>query len=230
MFTILSWNILQGGGSRAMQLLQHIGDLKPTVCILSEFRNNDSGAAIRLGLLKHGYRHQFVTDAPRDENSVLIASLMACSNQIHPLSDPVFSGSILSVHFEVFSIMGVYLPHKKKHVLFDYILKHVQQVEKPYIIAGDFNSGLNRIDQEGSSFWYEDKLKALDAQGYKDAFRHKHLEAKEYSWYSHQGNGYRYDHTYMHESLLPVMQDCRYIHDWREARYSDHSPMLLLLG
>ncbi|MBL0101154.1 MAG: hypothetical protein IPP49_14900 [Saprospiraceae bacterium] len=178
MFTILSWNILQGGGSRAMQLLQHIGDLKPTVCILSEFRNNDSGAAIRLGLLKHGYRHQFVTDAPRDENSVLIASLMACSNQIHPLSDPVFSGSILSVHFEVFSIMGVYLPHKKKHVLFDYILKHVQQVEKPYIIAGDFNSGLNRIDQEGSSFWYEDKLKALDAQGYKDAFRHKHLEAK----------------------------------------------------
>ncbi len=230
MFTILSWNILQGGGSRYMQIVQDISTLKPTVCILSEFHNNESGALLRNALLRAGYRHQYVTSATKDENSVLIASQLPCKNEWHPTSDPIFANNILSVHFDVFSIMGVYLPHKKKHVLFDFILDLVSKADKPYIISGDFNSGKNGIDQTGDSFWYEDKLIALEKNNYTDVFRHLNGDAKEYSWYSHQGNGFRYDHTYAHNSLLPILTECKYIQEWRIAKHADHAPMWIKLG
>jgi exonuclease III len=230
MFSILSWNILQGGGSRYLQITQQISQLKPTVVVLSEYHNNESGAMIRNALLRAGYRHQFVTQAANAENSILIASQLPCKNEWHPNSDSLFSNNILSVHFDVFSIMGVYLPHKKKHLLFDYIIDHVIASSKPYIITGDFNSGKNGLDQEGNSFWYEDKLLALEKQNYHDAFRHINGDVKEYSWYSHQGNGFRYDHTYVHQSLLPIVTECKFIHEWRVAKYADHSPMWLKLG
>jgi exonuclease III len=230
MFTLLSWNILQGGGSRVLAILHEIGQLKPTVLVFSEFHNNESGSSIRQGLLRLGYRYQFVTNAAGSENSVMIASILPCNSELHPDSDKEYSANIISAHFELFSIMGVYLPHKKKHTLFDYILKHINISEKPYIITGDYNSGINGIDQEGDSFWYEDKMKAFSSINYCDVFRLKNQDVKEYSWYSHQGNGFRYDHTFIHTSLQHIVTECHYLHDWREKKLSDHSPMWLKLG
>ena len=230
MFSVLSWNIRQGGGSRIAAIIRKISETRPEVCILSEYRNNESGHTIRASLLRAGYRYQFVTGSASDDNSVLIASLLPCDSEQHPGSDPEFSGNILSVHFEVFSVMGVYLPHKKKHVLFDYIIGRFIAVSNPYIIAGDFNTGINHVDQAGDSFWYTEKLSALEKAGYTDAFRLKHGNDREYSWYSHQGNGYRYDHTWVHKSLAPLTGRCDYLHGWREEGLSDHSPMILTLG
>jgi exodeoxyribonuclease III len=230
MLTILSWNILQGGGSRILSIVAQIQQSKPTICVLSEFRNNEAGATLRHQLLRIGYRHQFVTESPRDDNSVLIATLLPCTSELHPKSDPIYSGNIISVHFDFMSIMGVYLPHKKKHILFDYIIDLVKSSPKPYIITGDYNTGKNHVDQVGNSFWYEDKLVALENLDYMDAFRALHGNVAEYSWYSHQGNGFRYDHTYLHESLQPILTECSYIHSWREAKLADHSPMWIKLG
>jgi exodeoxyribonuclease III len=230
MFSLLSWNILQGGGSRSLAILQEISHLKPTVCVLSEYHNNDSGATLRQGLLRLGYRFQFVTNASNPDNSVLIVSTLPCESTLHPQSDKEFSQNILSVHFDLFSILGVYLPHKKKHTLFDYILQHITHHDKPYIITGDYNSGINKVDQQGDSFWYEDKMIALAKSGYVDAFRFKNGNASEYSWYSHQGNGFRYDHIYIHNSLSNIVTECKYLHEWRERKLSDHSPMFLKLG
>lgn len=230
MFSILSWNILQGGGNRYLQILHQVNTFKPTVCVFSEFRNNQTGALIRNGLLNAGYRFQHVTNAAKDDNSVIIASSMPFDAQLHPHADIAFANNILSVHFDVFSVMGVYLPHKKKHKLFDFMIDHVLKSVKPFIITGDFNSGINGLDQQGDSFWYSDKLLELQKIGYLDAFRYINGDTKEYSWYSHQGNGFRYDHTYISEALLPIIKSCKYIHQWREAKYADHSPMWLELG
>jgi exonuclease III len=230
MVKILSWNILQGGGHRVLKIIQAITTLKPNICVLSEFRNNDNGDQLRYGLLKAGYRFQFVSDALPDNNSVMIVSNIACSSQLFPKSDNIYSGNIISVHFEVFSIIGVYLPHKKKHTLFDYIHTLIGSSQIPYLITGDFNAGINHVDQVGDSFWYEDELKAFEKFQYFDIFRHVHGQVKEYSWFSHQGNGYRYDHTYGHKNLLPVIRECIYLHDWRIQKLSDHAPMLIKLG
>jgi exonuclease III len=230
MLSILSWNIQQGGGIRTIEITRAIAKSAPDIIIFSEFRNNENGAKIRSRLLLYGYLFQFVTNAMPQENSVLIASKIACNSTLYPHADPEYSANILSIQMEAFNLMGVYLPHKKKHNLLPFIIDTVIKSSTPYIIAGDFNTGKNYLDQKGNSFWYTDQLEKLEASNYSDAFRHMHKDVKEFSWYSHQGNGYRYDHTYVHSSILPVIKTCHYNHAWREEKLSDHSAMVLVLG
>ena len=135
---------------------------------------------------------------------------------------------MIKAEFQALDVYGVYMPHKKKHLLFDYL--NSIEFPKPSVICGDFNSGMNHIDQKGNSFWYEADLIKLLKNGFDDAFRVKHPDLLDYSWYSHQGNGFRYDHTYVSDMLSPIVTECYYDHHIREAGISDHSPMILRLG
>ena len=228
MLKLLSWNIQQGGGSRVKSILQFLAQQAAHIIVLSEFRNNKNGAFIRTKLLEKGYHFQFVSLAGSEVNSVLIASKIPASSRLFVDRKEDFDHSIICAEFAAFRCFGVYLPHKKKHKLFDILHQEVQHA-KPSIIAGDFNTGINHVDQKGSSFWSTDELKKFEELKVHDAFRHVHGQVESYSWYSHQGNGYRYDHTYIHNDLLPLIKNCDYIHDAREKKYSDHSPMLLEL-
>lgn len=229
-FTILSWNIRQGGGSRTDGILAAIREEDPAILVLSEFRNNDRGLTLRTTLLQRGYTYQVASAARGETNSVLIASKFPSGSALFPDSDPSYPDAIVRADLPVCRLYGTYLPHKKKHRLFDFLLEDELDDDVPSIITGDFNSGKNRVDQEGDSFWYSDKLVALEERGYFDAFREIHGTATEYSWFSQQGNGYRYDHAYMHPLLKPILKDCAYLHDWREEGLSDHSPMKIVIG
>jgi len=215
MIKVLSWNIRQGGGSRVSKILSKLRTLLPQVIVLSEFRNNDHGIKLRHALLSVGYRYQGVTHAKASDNSVAIFSLLPGDIRLFLHSDPIYSANVIAIEYEAFTLYGMYLPHKKKHTLFDLLLEEVQK-EKPSILVGDFNTGKNYIDQKGNSFWYEDKLIQLEALGCLDAFS--------------QGNGYRYDHTYISDDLVAITKDCYYLHEWREEKLSDHSPMVIELG
>jgi len=229
MLRVLSWNIRQGGGTRILKICSRLTDLSPEVIVLSEYRNNASGSKIRASLLAAGYRFNLVTNAKQSDNSAAIFSRLPFNGYLHPQSDETYPHNVATAEFEAFKVIGMYLPHKKKHKLFDFLIAAGQEA-KPSIMVGDFNTGKNYIDQAGNSFWYEDKLKELESKGYIDAFREKQGSIKEYSWYSHQGNGYRYDHSYIHNSLKPILKDCYYLHEWRESGLSDHSPMVVTFG
>lgn len=230
MLKILSWNIQQGGGSRVLKICSQLIQFAAEIIILSEYKNNANGAKIRTQLLTAGYRYQNVSAATSDQNSAAIFSKLPSNHILFPSADPTFPHNVVCSQYDAFNVYGMYLPHKKKHQLFDFLLEKTTDT-KPAILAGDFNTGKNYIDQKGNSFWYTDKLKALEeSNNYIDAFRKINGNAKEYSWYSHQGNGYRYDHTYIHESLLPILKNCYYLHSWREEKLADHSPMVLELG
>lgn len=229
MIRILSWNIRQGGGSRVAKIISRIKATDAQIVSLNEYRNNKSGVRLRAELLSLGYRYQVVSNAKSDDNSVIIVSKLPCNGLIFPKSDPNYHHNVVCAQFEAFDFYGVYLPHKKKHVLFDFIQDRIAS-EKASIVAGDYNSGINGVDQVGKSFWYEDEIKAFNKIEYIDAFRLKNGDVKEYSWYSHQGNGYRYDHTYIHEDLSPITSACYYDHEVRQDNISDHSMMILELG
>lgn len=227
-FRLLSWNIRQGGGSRVDSIVAEIAGSESHVVVLSEFRNNARGEAIIKGLKAAGYTQFLKSEAARNENSVLIASQLPFAGLTFATKVSAYHHAMTCAEFEAFDIYGLYLPHKKKHTWFDVILENIER-EKPAILVGDFNTGKNYIDQAKNSFWYTDKLEAMESMGYVDAFRHVHGDVREFSWYSHQGNGYRYDHTYVHPGLLPLVSDCRYQHRARESNLSDHSPMVLEL-
>ena len=229
MFSVLSWNIRQGGGSRISKIAQAIKNLNPEVAALNEYRNNSSGNKLRTFLLSMGYRYQVVSHAKSHDNSAFLASRYPCSSAIFPGCDPEFDHNIVCGNFPAFDIYSVYFPHKKKHNLFPFLIEEELNRDRPAIIVGDFNSGINGVDQKGNSFWYSEYFGKLEAVNYIDAFRYIHNDKREYSWFSHQGNGYRYDHTYISRDLVPFIDDCRYLQKWREDGLSDHAPMLLTL-
>ena len=226
MIKILSWNIQQGGGTRIKQILAYIKYSSFQIITLSEFQNTDKGTIIRKHLLDQGFAFQAVSRNNSSTNSVLIASQISFSSTIYSDIDPEYSENIILAKFEKFRLFVCYLPHKKKHQLFDHLIAVVNK-GLPCIITGDLNSGINGLDQKGKSFWYEDDLKTLNRNGIKDVFRIINGEVKEYSWFSHQGNGYRYDHYLADEKLLPFIKSCYYEHAVREAKISDHAPMIL---
>ena len=229
MLKILSWNILQGGGSRVNAILKFIHHQKAQIVVLSEFKNNEIGEKIRTALLQQKYFHQAVGATPKDENTVLVASKIPFESKHFGAQNWDYNYGVVGAKFDSFTLYGVYLPHKKKHKLFK-LLKEDVVKNVPSIIAGDFNSGKNFIDQKGDSFWYEKDLFALEKEGMVDAFRYINDDTKVYSWFSHKGNGFRYDHTYVHTNLLAVVKECDYLHKAREEKLSDHSPMYLVLG
>jgi len=230
MIKICSWNIQAGGGSRVVSLVKSIVNSKANIVALNEFRNNDSGNTIRNYFLKAGYRYQAVTHANRNDNSVLIVSTLPFTSELYPNSDEYFSANIVGAKFSAFTLIGVYLPHKKKHKLLEFLTDLVEESDESYIIAGDYNTGVNYVDQKGNSFWYTDQLAKLKKAGCKDAFRLVNGDVPEFSWYSHQGNGFRYDHTFVDEKISSVISNCYYNHQWRIDKLSDHSPMFLELG
>ena len=226
---ILSWNIRQGGGTRHVKILKAIQEIKPDIIALNEWHNNAVGIQIRSSLLRLGFQFQITSAAPSSVNSAFIASKHPCSSSLFKGIDKEYSNNVVVARFEAFDLYSVYLPHKKKHRLFEWLIEE-ELSDVPAIIVGDFNTGYNYIDQAGNSFWYTDELMRLEDKGYIDAFRYLHGSKSEYSWYSHQGNGYRYDHSYVSKDITSIVSKCEYLHQYREDGLSDHSPMLLVLG
>lgn len=235
-FKLLSWNILQGGGSRTEGILEAIKSHDADTVVLSEFRNGTHGRRILQCLEDMGYDYLVPSEAPDKENAVIIASRPMCGPASFTDREPDHPHSMLRAEFDAFDLYGVYLPHKKKHTWFDVMLAELKENDMPAIIAGDFNTGINHVDQAGNTFWYSDRLIELERAGYKDAFRHVHGDVREFSWFSAKrkdgagGNGFRYDHTWVSETLLPFVKTCEYAHTEREAGLSDHSPMVLELS
>jgi len=229
MLKILSWNIRQGGGSRIKGIIKSIKEIDPHILGLSEWQNNAAGLEMRIALLRMGYLYQFVPPTSTN-NAVFLASKFPFSGLLCSEADSNFPNNIIMGRFDAFDLYTVYLPHKKKHVLFQYLIERIRQSDRSTIIVGDYNTGHNGIDQKGNSFWYTEELEELESTGMTDAFRLVHGDIEMYSWYSHQGNGFRYDHSYISEDLKGLVIGCNYLSSYREVGISDHSPMILSLG
>ena len=73
-------------------------------------------------------------------------------------------------------------------------------------------------------------IRGLEPYGYRDAFRLLHPHAfDEISWgWARWNGGYRLDHLIVSADL--TVEECHYLHSWREDGLSDHSPLLSTLS
>jgi exodeoxyribonuclease-3 len=243
--TFLAWNLRHGGGGRGMphivlSLLEHA----PDVILLSEFRSS-TGGQIAGVLADHGWRHQHASEAPPGCNGLLIASR-------HPLravrTDPgAILGSQSLVPAAAFrryaeveipalglALANVHIPCDGKGLgrdaVFQILLEAARRRKgEAFVILGDLNAGRHHLDEGGDTFTCTRCLGQLAAIGYVDAFRRLHPEAREYTWYSHEGAGFRIDHAYVSAALAGRIRACTYSHRERTRKISDHSALLLTL-
>jgi exonuclease III len=103
------------------------------------------------------------------------------------------------------------------------------------LLIGDTNSGRPALDEENAVFGprYADWFDRMERAGWRDAFRHRHGERREYTWYSpNRGNGFRLDEAFVNRALLPRLVSVR--HEWgrhpldrRRDALSDHAALIV---
>ena len=243
---IISWNIRAGGGVRAESIFQQLLCWNPDVILLSEFRGTEPSQFIATSLSHSGYHYQKnnVTSSKPIVNSLLVASrwpLRTIRLKRAP-NNPVNRWLHVNVASpDPVSILAVHIPNRVSGLKYPFMNKILDVVQywrgPPAILMGDTNTGRIGIDEESPAFsQFEDKwMEFIDTSGWKDAFRLINPSAREFTWYSPNGNnGFRLDQAYLHPDLVPKIVGM--VHSWgndetqRRESLSDHAALILDLN
>jgi len=232
---LLSWNILQGGGKRAFDIADAIIAFKPQIAVLQEFRNGKNAAPILDACRTLGLSHTHITNSEARKNTVMIASKFPMQtgewdasldadlaiDAVIELESPINNSSKLR-------LLAGHLPQKKAQVPYlDALYKTRIDDSANSMIVGDLNCGIPFEDSDTKSFVNTHMFQALIGKGWTDSWRSRNAGAKEFSWISSRGNGYRYDHALCSESLDSQIEQVQYDHEVRVGKLSDHSALLI---
>jgi exodeoxyribonuclease III len=226
---IVTWNIRGGGGSRVGRIAEAIGHQAPDLAILTEFRQGKSGTEIRNRLADIGLVHQIATDFRPRVNGILVAGCVRLGAIGGTPSALAAAGRLLPVRVAGLNVVACYFPQGRAKIeVFD----HLANISPRYLgeatlLLGDFNTGRHRVDEEGATFIAADRFERLLGLGWVDAWRVTHPDAREYSWYSTRGSGFRIDHVLASPKAVPRVSVAEYSPGEREQGFSDHSPLLI---
>jgi exonuclease III len=231
----MTWNILHGGGARRLpEIILSLVAHRPDVVLLTEFRVT-RGSQIRAALADHGLEHQIAARGASRVNGLLLASRTPVRPAV--VEDSPGQGRWLGAELTEQSILvgGVHVPDDtcgpEKTAYWQFLLRAGRLWrEKSAIFLGDFNTGRRRLDGGPKGQRCEKLLGSFVSLGYTDAWRTQHPEKTEFSWFSHEGQGWRIDTAYLSPPLRSTLQTAWYSQVEREAGFSDHAPLLLELA
>ena len=98
------------------------------------------------------------------------------------------------------------------------------------LTIGDFNTCSAYIDEAGAIDATAHFMDAIEQIGFRDLWRRRYPDGREYSWFSTRGSGFRIDHAFLSQALAARAGSIRYSHEDRIAGVSDHSPLILELA
>lgn len=242
---MMTWNIYQGGGSRTAAICDHLerltarqrpGKAPPvSTLVLTEFRSGKTGRRIRSKLTDCGLLHQAAAPTSHHtQNSLLIASSQPFEVETFPALG-ADSHRCVRANFEDLTLYGLYFAQGRDKIpLFDFLAGlGAQRLRENTLLIGDFNTGRNGPDNEGSRFVASERLERLLEKGWVDVWRSRHPDAREYSWYTKRAgqplNGFRIDLALASPALDSRIANASYEHEPRlvEPRLSDHSALVL---
>jgi exodeoxyribonuclease III len=233
MVRLLSWNILQGGGTRSRGIAEYIRGAKPDIVTLQEFRNNDE---ILAALKSIGLKFIHVPDTnSASEHTILIASRFGFDagdfmpEEIRPV--PILEASFPddALGFP-FTLLCVHFPQKEPQVpLFKQLIADSASLTNgDALLIGDMNCGIPFADSMTKTFFATEYFQTLLKSGWTDAWRTRHPDATEYTWISSvKKHGFRYDQALASQSFDKRIARCVYDHNVRENGLSDHSAMIV---
>jgi exonuclease III len=226
---LLAWNIRQGGGSRLIGIMAAIARHDADVLILSEYRGGDSADRLLVALKASGYRHVTRLVPPLGRTGVLIASRRRFVERGPVCARVEEPWRLVDVDLGVLRLTGVYMPNLLKKVPYWQTLVDAfgARATGDALAIGDFNTCRAYVDEPGAIDATAHFMDRMDAIGFRDLWRHRYPDGREFTWYSHRGNGFRIDHAFLSPSLANRAGAVRYSHEERLAGLSDHSVLLL---
>jgi len=238
---LLTWNILHGGGATRMpRITLTLLDEQPDVIALTEFRATVGGQIAGV-LADHGYTHTLSTDLSRTRNGIFMASRWPMERSMHAGPGDLWSGRWLEAtvpHLNL-RIATVHVPDdtrpSDKAAYWQFLIDYGRRYRHARaVVCGDFNTGRRFSDASSDTgfgrFGCERLLGAFCSIGFRDAFRLKHPESREFSWFSPWGQGLRIDGAYLSKPLHTRVESASYGHEARRSGISDHAPFLLRLS
>ena len=226
---LLAWNIRQGGGSRLIGIMAAIARHDADVLILSEYRGGDSADRLLVALKASGYRHVTRLVPPLGRTGVLIASRRRFVERGPVCARVEEPWRLVDVDLGVLRLTGVYMPNLLKKVPYWQTLVDAfgARATGDALAIGDFNTCRAYVDEPGAIDATAHFMDRMDAIGFRDLWRHRYPDGREFTWYSHRGTGFRIDHAFLSPSLANRAGAVRYSHEERLAGLSDHSVLLL---
>jgi exodeoxyribonuclease-3 len=244
---LLSWNIRQGGGSRAARIVAAIAEHDPDVIALSEFRGKP-GAHLCAELASRGWQYITSTTPVGNDNGLCVLSRtpMVCGSSCYApaessvrwldidFPDRGFGLGVLHIVCAGSKLKGRILGEAKKR-FWNAVLRAAEvRLHEPLLFLVDFNTGVHRLDEAGRTFKCAEHFAGLSALGWTDTWRDHNKGRTEWTWYSRLkggalGNGFRLDHAFSTPSLRPRIASCWYSHKGRESGVSDHSLLIVEL-
>ena len=228
---IVVLNIRGGGGSRAERLCAYLDAHDPDTVVLTEWRNGTSGAVFANWATGRGMCHAGLADGGTANGVFLASKHRFRTASATPAGQG--AGVLLLARFDGVSLLACYFPQlQEKSVFFDRCAQVARRHRAlPFMLVGDLNTGNQTTDRSEGAVRYScaagfDGLCVPD--GLVDLWRRNNGEAREWTWLSHRGNGFRIDHALGNAHYVRAFAPaCRYDHCARTTGLTDHSAVLV---
>ena len=229
MLRVLTWNIRAGGGARVARIAAALAPHEADVLVLTEYRDGPAAPLLRAELMRLGYGWMSAHTPPRGRNGVLIAARRPL-REIGPLSTSVPEPwRMLDVMVGSMHLTGVYMPNLRAKVPYwEALIQTLSDRSSNAALAlGDFNTCRAFVDEPGATDVTARFMDEVQTAGFRDLWRERNPDGREFTWYSTRGNGFRIDHAFLSHRLAKRAADVRYVHDVRLAGLSDHSMLVV---
>ncbi len=226
---LLTWNIRAGGGVRLPRIAESIAAHQADVLVLTEYRSGEAGQRLRAVLRDLGYPWQSSIEPPGIRNGVLIAARTRSRPVMHVTEHVPEPWRMLTVTIDRVRLFGIYMPNLKAKIPYWEALIEAARPQSGgrTLALGDFNTCRAYVDEPGATDVTALFLDKIQDAGFRDVWRDRFPDGREYSWYSHRANGFRIDHAFASSRLARHIGDVRYSHVERTTGLSDHSALIV---
>lgn len=242
-FSLFCWNIANPSAERAGKQAEWLRKRPEDILVLTEAKRSEGCIFLERYFQAYGYNVVFSKPGEKEFGVIIVSKYLltpsSFSTYIDYLQARVDSVKLTLPSGEI-EIIGVYVPSRdsspektdKKRRFLKSLTNALE--EAPQFSRRIFCGDLNVLEPSHIPHypifekWEYDFYHNLTNYQLKDAFRHLHPSAQEYSWVGRTGDGYRYDHCFVSENLLPSLKKCYYLHEPREEeiKLSDHSALI----
>ncbi|HET9164296.1 MAG TPA: endonuclease/exonuclease/phosphatase family protein [Solirubrobacterales bacterium] len=236
--SILTLNVCCPSVPRAERQLDWLGGRSEQIFVLTEVGAASGSALLAERLRAAGWAVR--APVPRDgERGVMICARVAIGEE-HPPPVSYLRERAEAVSVGKIEMIGVYVPSRddsptkvarKRRFLTELLTALEERKSCSTVLIGDLNiversqRGVDRVFRE----WEYELYEELPNLGWLDGYRVLHPDRVEVSWADSEGQGFRFDHTFITEDLRDNLVRCEYLHETREGNLSDHSAMLIEL-